>query len=121
MEQKLKEYLLNNTDTLYDIVRQINSWDNSLDWLDYFENDEWFLNDMFQSTADAVRAVCYGKYNYTDDYVKFNAYGNLESCNDLELEHELQDSIDEIIDRLIELKDEIDIYDDELKEILGDE
>lgn len=49
-----------------------------------FENDEFFFSEMFSTTNEAVRAVCYGEYHYTDDYVRFNAYGNLETTNDPE-------------------------------------
>ena len=39
---------------------------------------------------EAVRAACYGHYNYADDWVWFNAYGNLES-GDYEGELPLRD------------------------------
>lgn len=116
--EKIKGYLLENIETLKDITRELNSWDGSLDYLDYFENDEYFFNDMFKSADDAVRAVCYGDYNYMDDLVKFNAYGNLESCSYYEYEEELKNNIDEIIERLEEEKDNITINDDKLKEML---
>lgn len=51
---------------------------NSMD--DYiYENVDYILNDMFNSIDEALRAACYGSYNYTDDYFRFNGYGNLES------------------------------------------
>ena len=46
-----------------------------------YYNDDYFLNEMFINTAEAVRAVCYGDYRYMDTYVIFNAYANLESFN----------------------------------------
>ncbi len=119
--EKIKDYLLNNIEVLKDVVRELNSWDGSLDYLDFYENDEYFFNDMFKSADEAVRAVCYGDYNYNDDYVRFNAYGNLESFNDYDYEEELKSYIDEIIERLEEEKDNITIYDDELKEMLEEE
>lgn len=119
--EKIKDYLLNNVEVLKDVVKDINCWDGSLDYLDFYENDEYFFNDMFQKADDAVRAVCYGDYNYNDDYVRFNAYGNLESFNDYDYEEELKSYIDEIIERLEEEKDNITIYDDELKEMLEEE
>lgn len=76
---------------------------------------------MFQKADDAVRAVCYGDYNYMDDYVRFNVYGNLESFTEYDYEEELKSYIDEIVDRLIEEKGNITIYDDELKEMLEEE
>lgn len=84
-------------------------------------NDEYFLNEMFKTPDDAVRAVCYGEYNYMDNYVRINVYGNLESCSEYEYEDELKSYIDDITDRLIEMQKDIYIYDDKLKKILGDE
>ena len=39
-----------------------------------------FFNTFFDGKVlDAVRAVSYGEYQYSNDYVIFNGYGNLES------------------------------------------
>lgn len=113
--EKLKKYVLEN-ENLLELVRDINSYDGSLDWLDYQENDKDFFDTYFyQNPDEAVRAVCYGDYKYTDEFVKFNAYGNLESCGSYELEEELKDNIEEIIERLIDLYDNLYIS-DKLKE-----
>ena len=51
---------------------------------DTFENNEEFFEMFFQgSSMDAVRAVHFGDYRYTDAYVKFDGYGNLETTNNL--------------------------------------
>jgi len=63
-------------------------------------NDEEFLAIFFEGNLDGLaRAIHYGEYNYREDYVKFNGYGNLEtfdyfSKNDL---CELVDTIAEYI------------------------
>ena len=44
-------------------------------------NDEEFFETFFTVALDAVRSVCYGEYNYTDNYVVFNGYGNLDSSD----------------------------------------
>ena len=49
---------------------------------------------------DAVRAVCYGEYNYTDEYVKINAYGNLETTN--YIQDELEGYVDDIVEHIID-------------------
>ncbi|MEX5585797.1 hypothetical protein, partial [Pseudomonas lurida] len=49
---------------------------------------------------EAVRAVFYGDYRYTDDYVKFDGYGNLESASEYKVEEELKENIEEIMDAL---------------------
>lgn len=47
-----------------------------------FENDDEFFNLFFEGKViEAVQCVCYGDYRYSDNLVKFNGYGNLESFN----------------------------------------
>lgn len=119
----LIEYLKDNTDTTRDLVREVNSWDGSLEDFDYYDNDEYFFRDFFDGKVDeAVRAICYGDYTYTDDYVRFNAYGNLESKSEFGLRDELIEYAEEILDRVLELyeKNKITIYDEDF-EILVDE
>ena len=110
--ERLKEEL--TLEELKEMARDVISWNGSLDWLDYYENDEYFFEMMFGTKVDdAVRAVCYGDYNYMDDYVRFDGYGNLQSCSQYEYEQEIEDNAEEIIDAYLENID--DMYDDELK------
>lgn len=47
-----------------------------------YTNDEEFFNTFFSGKViEAVRAVSYGEFNFSDEFVKFNGYGNLESFN----------------------------------------
>lgn len=47
-----------------------------------FDNDEDFFYNFFEnSVISAVQCVCHGDYRYSDNLVKFNGYGNLESFN----------------------------------------
>ena len=47
-----------------------------------YSNDEEFFDNFFSGrVVDAVRAACYGEYNYGHDWVMFNGYGNLESTS----------------------------------------
>lgn len=116
--KELKEYLLENLDELKNIVGEINSWDGSLDYLEYYENDEEFFNMYFEGKPmEVARATYYGNYNFMDEYVHFNGYGNLDSCSEYEYEEELKSYIDEIIDRLIEEKDNL-YLDSEIEELL---
>jgi hypothetical protein len=118
---EIKKYLLENTETLKEIVSQINGYDGSLDSLEYYENDEYFFELYFSNPAEAVRAAHFGNYNYSDDFVKFNGYGNLDSYTEHEVEEELKSSIDEILKRMEALEGKIDIYDAELEEIMEHE
>ena len=103
--EKLKEYLKENltNDNLKEMARSVNSYNGALDCLDYWENGEEFFETMFQTKDDVVRAICYGDYNYTDEYVRFNAYGNLTSVNEWEYEQEIEDYKNEIIDNYLDI------------------
>lgn len=105
--RKMKENF--TIDELREMVGEVNSLSGELDYLDYQENDEEFFNIYFYNKPDeAVRATYYGDYNYMDDYVRFNAYSNLESCSELEYEKELENYQEEIIDAYYENINEMD-------------
>lgn len=90
----------------YDLVCTINSYDGSLDDIYYYNNDDDFFAMVFGTNVlDAVRAVCYGDYRYSDDYVKFDGYGNLESANMYEVMCAYDLYKDEIADKIMELAD----------------
>ena len=117
--EEIKNYLLNHVDEIGDIIIEINSIDNSLDFLEYWENNEEFFNTFFvNNPTEAVRASFYGDYSYCDDFVKFNGYGNLESFNDCDLEKKYKDYIDDITKSLIEHYQQISICNDELIKLI---
>lgn len=103
--KKLYDFIMdtdNNFESIFSLIADVNSWNDSLDFLRYEINDEDFFNVYFENNVDeAVRSVCYGNYKYMDEYVKFNAYGNLESVDEWELKKEYKEYIDEIIDAII--------------------
>ena len=101
-KNEIREYLLNNEETLLDVVSELNSWNGCLDNLDFWENDEEFFNTFFDNPMDAIRATYYGNYNYNDDYVKFNGYGNIDSYSEYERIEEIKDNIDDIVENLVE-------------------
>lgn len=113
LEKKLREYLLNNVEELRDVVNEINGWNGNLDWIRFEYNDEEFF-ELFYSGKNGLeiaRAIYYGDYNYNDDYVRINAYGNLESYTEYEMIEEMKDSIDEIVENLIEEHDNLYLND----------
>ncbi|QQO40465.1 hypothetical protein 000TH008_37 [Bacillus phage 000TH008] len=119
--ENVKKYLLENMEELEDVVREINCWSADLDHLDFEENDEEFFKVHFRDDPQkAVRAVCFGDYNYSDEYVRFDGYGNLESFTSWQVEEELKSSIDDIIDALENTKDNLNLS-DELQELLKEE
>lgn len=120
-ENLIKEYLLNNEDVLIDMVQELNGWNGCLDWLEFWENDGYFFDCVFENKLDVARAICYGDYNYNDDYVKINSLGNVVSYSEYDMIEEIKDSIDEIVENLIEYKDYICISDGNLEELLEEE
>lgn len=64
-----------------------------------FAFDEEFFNIFFSSPIDAVRAVYFGKIeSWFDEYIKFNAYGNLESFSEYQAAELADDYKDEIFE-----------------------
>lgn len=114
--EEIKNYLLNNVDEIGSIVCEINCIDGSLDFLEYWNNDEEFFNTFFYNNPmEAVRSSFYGDYYYCDKYVKFDAYENLKSLDDYEIKKEYQYYIDDIINSLMIHYKEINICDELIK------
>lgn len=49
-----------------------------------FINDDEFFEMFFPKAIDAVRAVHFGDYNLSHDFVMFDGYGNLQSYSYLD-------------------------------------
>lgn len=76
------EYLkdLSNSDLVYahnQYCENCNDNDDSI-----YANDDEFFEVFFTKPLEAIRAAFYGDYRYSDDWVMFNGYANLESFND---------------------------------------
>ena len=117
--EEIKNYLLNHVDEIGDIIIEINSIDGSLDFLEYWNNDEEFFNTFFYNNPmEAVRSSYYGNYNYCDNWVKFDGYGNLKSVDDYGLENEYKDYIDDITNSFLQHYQELCITDKELNNLI---
>lgn len=123
-KETLKDLLVEelDTNTLIDMVRNINSWDGSFEDLDYWDNDDEFFETFYSGRMlELVRALSFGSYNYMDSYVKINTYGNIVSANTWEFEEEVEGQREEIIERYLELMESRPQYferlwDEELEE-----
>lgn len=125
---KKMESLLNivNSDMLMDMVNEVNSWDGSLEHLNYIDMD--MLEDYLLEVpaVDIINKVYYGDFNPNDPYFQFNAYANLVSYSEYEVEQELIDYRYEITERFMELYEDghvettyqeiYDILDDDIEE-----
>ena len=116
---EIKGLLLNDLNTLKDVVRELNSWNDYLEYLEVYENDEEFFNMFFEGKpAELARAIYYGDFNYNDEYIKFNGYGNLETFSEYEYEELLEENIEEITENLIVYAEYISIDNEELDDLL---
>ena len=117
---EIKELLLNDMDTLKDVVRELDGWNGCLDYLNVYENDEEFFDIFFEGRpAEVARAIYYGDYNYNDEYIKFNAYGNLKTLSEYDYEELLKENVEEVIDCLIEYVGHIYINNGQLDDLLS--
>lgn len=104
METKLSllvQHLATLTDS--DLVSIHNQYCQNNNYCDdeIYGNDEDFFETFFSTKLEAVRAVVYGEYNYTHDYVRFNWYGNVESFDTFGVS-DMVDSPEKIAEDIIE-------------------
>lgn len=101
--EELKKYLEGNFEVLEGLVMELNSWNNCLEYLEFWENEEDTLQELFGSDLiNFIQRIKYGNYDVNDVYFKFNGYGNLDSYSYKEMKEEIIDSIEEIINCLEE-------------------
>ena len=122
--EDLINYLKSNIELLDELVQAVNSYNGALEGYMWYENDEYFYEDFFNSKEEVARAVYYGGngYNYTDAYVRFDVYGNLETTDDYNRQRDLEDGVEEILDEFLELyaDNNVDTYDDTFKGMISD-
>ena len=98
-----KDYTIEDLKTM---VQEIREYSDELYYLDVWENDLEFFETFFQGRGlEVARSVCYGDYRYTDEWVRFDGYGNLESLSDWQADKEIEDCADDILEiysRLVE-------------------
>lgn len=122
---KKMENLLNivNSDILMAMVNEVNSWDGSLDYLEYI--DMGLLDDYLgeYTPTEIANRIHYGIFNPSDPYFRFNAYDNLKSYTDWEVEEDLQLYKEEIVERFMELYEDghVETTYQEIYDILDEE
>ena len=76
--------------------------------------DEDFFEMAFSNPMEAARATFFGKIeSWCDEYIKFNAYGNLESMTEDDALEEIDNYLEEIFDNPDTWEDFIDNEEDE--------
>ena len=116
-EEAIRTYIESmNTDDLREVVRDINSWDGSLDNLAYYNMDEFDeLLDGY-TPMEIAELVQYGEFNSCNQYFGFDVYGHLVSCSEDELDSEIGMYEDDIVDALLSFDG--NLYDDKLQNIV---
>ena len=102
----MKKYTL---EQLEEMIREVNSWEGSLEDFEYYEMEE--IDEVLHGVEnlEILRMAHFGDFNWNDDYFTVNAYGNLESINEFEFEKVLKDNQNEIITHYNELVESGDI------------
>lgn len=90
---RLKDY---EDKDLLNICRDANSWDGSFDFCDAFdaEDIDEYLCDM--KPYDIMCRIVFGNVDSVNNMLRFDAYGNLESVHEWDLESEARSYIDDI-------------------------
>ena len=114
---RIKAYFNANKTELFEIVSQINSYDSSLQHLEFLDMEDLDMYLDGLTPTDIANKIFFGDFNPNHEYFRFNGYENLESFDEWELNKELFNNINEIIRRIIDLKDEIKLP-EEIKNIL---
>lgn len=63
---------------------------------EYYYNDDDFFNEYFNGCEPMkiIQATYFGDYHYTDNWVQFNGYGNLDSFDDWQVKKEIFENYD---------------------------
>lgn len=104
MKEILKDYLQelsddNKISIHNETMQEINYYDDEI----HYNDDDFFNTYFYNRVIEAVRACHYGDYNYTDEYVKFDDYGNLETFDGYNMDAYIL--YDEIVDHMVDEED----------------
>ena len=73
---------LEDLDTAEDFYLDLNDT-SDIFYDEYYDFDEDTINEIFSSPYDALRACFFGNVYFTDDYFKFDGYGNIKTVNEI--------------------------------------
>ena len=107
---------------LKEMVYEVFTYNDMLEELYFYDNDENFFEKCFQRKDEIAKAVCYGDYRYTDDYVKFDGCMNLYSISKFEYENLIKKSAKEIFETYIQYVEngELKLEDSNISELSKD-
>ena len=102
-EEAIRTYVENISNAeRVELMQHMNAYDSCFDDCVYYDMAEFdgFL-DGYTPMEIAQMIFFGGDFNPNHDFFRFNAYGNLESANWLDVEAEAEDLKDDIIDHLV--------------------
>lgn len=103
LREKISEYVENEDGSLESIISTCNAYDGRLEDYYFWEHSEEFYDTMFENREDVARAVYYAsEYNYTDEYIKLNVYGNCETMSAYDYYVYINENKEEIIEEYID-------------------
>lgn len=90
------------------LVRQVNSWDGSLEDYYFFDMDE--LDELYgeMKLTDFLSKLA-PDFNYSDDGFRDTIYG-IESCSIHDVADDIKDNIDEVVEAITNAMEEDDIW-----------
>ena len=90
------------------LVRQVNSWDGSLEDYDFLYMDE--LDELYgeMKLTDFLSKLA-PDFNYSDDGFRATIYG-IESCSIHDVADDIKDNIDEVVEAITNAMEEDDIW-----------
>lgn len=118
-KSKLMSYLKDlDTFEKMSIISGIKGLTGYFEDFEVFENDEEFFNIFFaDKPLEVARAIFFGDYNYNDDFVCFNAYGNLKTYDIFEYDNTfISCYLEDVADWLLENVDQWDYLDIDLSD-----
>ena len=79
-------------------IAMYNDWcaESGYECIEYF--DEGFFDIYFSDKMEVCRATAYGEVNFSDEYIRLNAYGNLESFGESEALDIIEGCLEEIFE-----------------------
>lgn len=126
MMNKLYELVKGDWTIGLDMLNEVNSWDGSLSnscvQLDYLYMEDFDNYLMHLTPMEIANKIHFGDFNPCHEYFGFDAYNNLVSYSEYDLEAEIINFRHEIVDRFVELyKDgHVETWSTEVKDILAD-
>jgi len=115
--EKILDYLKDNDELFNRLCEELDSWNGYLDDDRYYPMYE--LSELLsgKDLVDVLLMAHFGNFNPTDEYFRFNGYGNLESSDYIDY----SDHLDKwFVQELVDERAHIDIDDPDLEEMLDE-